>query len=103
MEKSTGYFILIVLIVLSPFLAKYLKKWRRGFVLQLLAAQLDNHPKILEDLGELSIKDTKTFYVNFKDGEAEISMVVTGEKGSNFYNIKGIRMGYRRWVITSIT
>lgn len=102
MEKSTGYFILIALIILAPFLAKYLKKWRRGYVLSILAEQLDSHPKIREELGNLTIKDTKTFYVNFKKGEAEISMVVTGEKGSKFYNIIGKRTKKQYWTIIEV-
>lgn len=102
MKQSTAYFILIVLAVLTPFLAKSLIKLRRKHVLRVLADQLDDHYKIIEELGSLSIKDTQTFFVNFKTGEAEIRMVITGEKGSKFYNIYGSKNRKRRWEITTI-
>lgn len=102
MKQSTAYFLLIVLACLTPFLAKWLKKQRRSRVLRVLADQLDNHEKIIDEMGALEIKDTKSFYVDFKHGEAEIRMVITGEKGSKFYNIYGIRNQLRKWEITSI-
>ncbi len=102
MEKSTLYFTLIVLAILTPFLAKTIKQIRRKHTLRILANQLDRHPKIIAELGELDIKDTKSFYVDFKQGKAEITMVITGEKGSKFYNINGSRNGKTGWRISSI-
>lgn len=103
MKQSTIYFILIVLAILTPFLAKTLKQIRRKRILRILAEQLDHNPKIIEELGDLEIKDTKSLYIDFKQGEAEITMVITGDKGSKFYNIHGTRNHKSGWEISSIS
>lgn len=92
-------FILLILMILTPFLSRVLNARKQGKVLMQLIFLVKANKRLLNEIGPIKTTGVTSYYVDLYHGKAEIHMELIGEKKTRTIHVCASKKGKNPWAI----
>jgi len=95
-------FILVLLVILTPFISRVFGAMRQGKALLKIHNLIVNDIELLNEIGEIETTGLLSYQINLNSGTAEVDYEIIGEKHTKTFKANALKNNRNEWYIDSI-
>ncbi len=95
-------FILVLLVILTPFISRVFGARRQGKALLKIHYLIVNDIELLNEIGEIETAGLLSYQINLNLGTAEVDYEITGEKQTKTFKASVLKNNRNEWYLDSI-